>query len=166
MSSAAIDRFVEAAVSSYLRRQTTTELHAATAHIPGEDLADWTQESIELARWTAIAVLDTDVLLIASRGYPWIVYRASLDGAFELATTEEQITQLRKRQQEAQAHSDPPPGPHRPRDQPHAAVDDALKYSPAPHRRPTPQTPISSTSLSSQRLIISLRATRNPVCYN
>jgi len=45
-----------------------------------------------------IAVLDTDVLLsalITSRGYPWIIYRASLDGGFDLATTEEQITELR-----------------------------------------------------------------------
>ena len=45
-----------------------------------------------------IAVLDTDVLLsalITSRGYPWIIYRASLDGGFDLATSEEQITELR-----------------------------------------------------------------------
>jgi len=45
-----------------------------------------------------IAVLDTDVLLsalITRRGYPWIIYRASLDGVFDLATTEEQIAELR-----------------------------------------------------------------------
>jgi putative PIN family toxin of toxin-antitoxin system len=45
-----------------------------------------------------IAVLDTDVLLsalITSHGYPWMILRASLDGGFDLATTEEQITELR-----------------------------------------------------------------------
>jgi hypothetical protein len=50
VNSAAIDRFVEAAVSNYLIRQSTKELHAATARIPEEDLADWIQESIDLAR--------------------------------------------------------------------------------------------------------------------
>ena len=50
VNSAAVERFVEAAVSNYLLRQTTKELHAATAHIPEEDLADWIQESIDLAR--------------------------------------------------------------------------------------------------------------------
>jgi hypothetical protein len=47
---AAIDRFIEAAVSNYLIRQSTKELHAATAHIPEEDLADWAKGTIDLAR--------------------------------------------------------------------------------------------------------------------
>ena len=50
VNSAAIDRFIEAAVSNYLIRQSTKELHAATAHIPEEDLASRIQESIDLAR--------------------------------------------------------------------------------------------------------------------
>ena len=50
VNSAAIDRFLEAAVSNYLIRQSTKELHAATAHIPEEDLADWIQESIDAVR--------------------------------------------------------------------------------------------------------------------
>ncbi len=50
VNSVAIDRFIEAAVSNYLIRQSTKELHAATAHIPEEDLADWVQESMDLAR--------------------------------------------------------------------------------------------------------------------
>ena len=50
VNSAAIDRFIEAAVSNYLIRKSTKELHAATAHIPEEDLADWIQESIDAVR--------------------------------------------------------------------------------------------------------------------
>ena len=45
-----------------------------------------------------IAVLDTDILfsaLISPKGYPGIIYRAWLDDVFELATSEEQIRELR-----------------------------------------------------------------------
>jgi len=46
----AINRFVEAAVSNYLLRKATKQLHAATAHISEEDLSEMVEEALDWAR--------------------------------------------------------------------------------------------------------------------
>jgi hypothetical protein len=50
VDAAAIDSFVEAAVSNYLIRRASKLVHAATQHLSEEELADFVSESMEWAR--------------------------------------------------------------------------------------------------------------------